>query len=429
MKKIYSCLLLLASLLLFIMGNEAKWNLNEVPLFHEQPATAFAETIQSKPFITEKEFDQVLTLTNNQPIFMKQENLIRIGELQANQAVALIGEDEEYYEIRVGKMPAFIRKGQAKVEKNVMKTPLHTEQLGAVKTAQQTAVYTEANLESTVLIQLRKGYRYPVIEEEKDWYVIKIGERAGYIHKPSVEMDEGLPVLLYHQVLPRKQMKTEISTVSLENFKKQMAYLADEQFTTLTSQQLYDYLEGRLIVPEKALIITFDDGLLSSKEYAYPILKQYGFTSSQHIISSRMDRDKDGPPFDGGGLLKYLTVEDLIEMKDVFQFEAHTCALHELGRESGVGLVFEHTEQEIMEDLQKNLQHVPSAVSIAYPYGQYNEEFIAAAKDVGLLIGYTTVEGYANRDQSNYEVNRFGMTEKRSFKDFATYVDGDMRWP
>ncbi|ARF16657.1 polysaccharide deacetylase family protein [Sporosarcina ureae] len=429
MKKIYSCLLVLASLLLFIMGNEAKWNLNEVPLFHEQSATAFAETIQSKPFITEKEFEQVLTLSNNQPIYMKQGNLIRIGELQANQAVALIGEDEEYYEIRVGKMPAFIRKGQAKVEKNVIKAPVHNERLGAVKTAELTPVYTEANLESDILIQLREGYRYPVIQEEKDWYLIKVGERAGYIHKSTVTMDEGIPVLLYHQVLPRKQMKTEMSTISLESFEKQMAYLADEQFTTLTSQQLYDYLEGRLVVPEKALVITFDDGLLSSKEYAYPVLKQYGFTSPQHIISARINREKDGTAFDGGGLLKYLNEEDLHEMKDVFQFEAHTCALHELGRESGAGLVFEHTEEEIIEDLHENLRHVPSAVSIAYPYGQYNEEFIAAAKEVGLLIGYTTVEGYANMKWSNYEVNRFGMTEKRSFKDFATYVDGDMIWP
>ncbi|WP_303969173.1 polysaccharide deacetylase family protein [Sporosarcina ureae] len=429
MKKIYSCVLLLASLLLFIMGEGAKWNLNEVPLFHEQPATAFAETIQSKPFITEREFEQVVTLTHNQPIYMKQENLVRIGELQADQAVAIIGEDEEYYEIRVGKMPAFIRKGQAKVEKNVIKAPLHTERLGAVKTAEETPVYSEANRESGILMQLREGYRYPVVQEENDWYIIKVGERAGYIHKSSAEMDEGLPVLLYHQVLPRKLMKTEMSTISLEKFEEQMAYLANEQFTTLTSQELYDYLEGRLVVPEKALIITFDDGLLSSKKYAYPVLKQHGFTSPHHIISSRLDRGKGAPAFDGGGLLKYLDAEDLKEMTDVFQFEAHTCALHELGIESGAGLVFEHSEEEIIEDLKLNLHHVPSAVSIAYPYGQYNDEFIAAAKEVGLLIGYTTVEGYANMDRSNYEVNRFGMTEKRSFKDFATYVDGDMRWP
>ena len=429
MKKIYSCVLLIASVIVMIMGNGTKWDLNEVPLFHEQSATVFAETEQHPAFIVEREFEHVVTVKNNRPIYMKQENLIPIGELQAGQSFAITGEDEEYYEIRVGKMPAFIRKGQAEVKKKTLQEPLYTQRVGAVKAIRETPVYSEADADSDVFLQLKKGYRYPVVQEENDWYVIKVGERAGYIHKPSVEWDAGLPVLLYHQVLPRDLMQTEMSTISLEHFEEQMAYLADEQFTTLTSQELYDYLEGRLVVPEKALIITFDDGLLSSKKYAYPVLKQYGFTSPHHIISSRLDRGKGAPMFDGGGLLKYLDTDDLQEMTDVFQFEAHTCALHELGIESKVGLVFEHSEEEIFEDLKKNLQHVPSAVSIAYPYGQYNDAFIAAAKEAGLLIGYTTVEGYANTELSNYEVNRFGMTEKRSFEDFATYVDGDMRWP
>ena len=98
-------------------------------------------------------------------------------------------------------------------------------------------------------------------------------------------MDEGLPVLVYHQILPRELMRTMDSTISLEAFEQQMGYLADQHFETLTAHQLYDYLEGRLVVPSKAVLITFDDGLLSTKEYAYPILKQYGFTcASAHYF-------------------------------------------------------------------------------------------------------------------------------------------------
>ena len=103
-------------------------------------------------------------------------------------------------------------------------------------------------------------------------------------------MDVGLPVLVYHHILPRESMKTMDSTISLEVFEQQMRYLADHHFETLTAHQLYDYLEGRLVVPSKAVLITFDDGLLSTKEYAYPLLKQYGFTAIQHIISARTDR-------------------------------------------------------------------------------------------------------------------------------------------
>ncbi len=72
---------------------------------------------------------------------------------------------------------------------------------------------------------------------------------------------------------------------------------------------------------------------------------------------------------------------------------------------------------------------MPAAVSLAYPYGHYNEDFIEAAKEAGVLIGFTTTEGYANRQTSNYEVCRYGITEKKSFEQFVAYVEGNMTWP
>ena len=274
---------------------------------------------------------------------------------------------------------------------------------------------------------MEEGYRFPVVGEEEDWYILSIGERPGYIHKQSVSLDVGLPVLVYHHILPRESMTTMNSTISLELFQQQMAYLADHHFVTLTAHQLYDYLEGRLVVPSKAVLLTFDDGLLSTKEYAYPLLKQYGFTALQHIISERTNRAQGAQLFDVEGPLQYLTAADLEELADVFQFEAHTNELHSLNENLGVAL--DHSKEEILLDLQQNLEQVPKAVSVAYPYGHYDEDFIAAAKDAGLLVGFTTVEGYANRKTSNYEVNRYGITEKKSFEQFVMYVEGDMTWP
>ncbi|AXH99743.1 polysaccharide deacetylase family protein [Sporosarcina sp. PTS2304] len=429
MKKIYSYLLLLASLLLFIMNNDVKWNLNEVPLFHKQSGTAFAQTVKDQPATSIKQFEHVLTLQERQPIYMMTDHLVKIGELEADYPVAIMGEDEAYYELRLANMDVYIPKGRGVVENRKELSTMNTSRFATVETVAPTKVHTAATAESDVWMQLEAGYHYPVMQEVDGWFVVKIGERPGYIRKQSVTVDKGLPVLVYHQVLPRALMQTTMSTISLENFEQQMNYLAEQQFTTLTSRELYQYLEGRLVVPSRSIVITFDDGLLSSKEYAYPVLKKHGFTAPHHIISSRMDRGKGAPVFDGGGLLNYLSASDLPEMKDVFQFEAHTSELHELNRETNLGVVFDHTQEEITADLRKNLQHVPAAVSIAYPYGLYNEQFIEAAKEVGLVIGYTTVEGYANMDSSNYEVNRFGMTERRTFEQFTTYVDGDMTWP
>ena len=237
-----------------------------------------------------REFERVLTLHERQPIYMKGAAFTQIGELAANQPVAITGEDEAYYELRLGNMPVFVRKGQGTVEKKKLTTLVHTERLGAVHAPQKTAVYANADLQSNIILELEEGYRYPIVREEEDWYILSIGERPGYIHKQSVVLDEGLPVLLYHHILPRESMTTMNSTISLELFEQQMEYLADHQFKTLTAHQLYDYLEGRLVVPSKAVLITFDDGLLSTKEYAYPLLKQYGFSAIQHIISERTHR-------------------------------------------------------------------------------------------------------------------------------------------
>ncbi len=423
MRKISSNVPLFVCLIVFIMSMGAIW------ILVESQGRVFAQGKEGERLVTKREFERVLTLQERQPIYMKGAAMTQIGVLQANQPVVIAGEDEAYYELRLGNMTAFVRKGQATVEKMKLSTLVHPERLAAVHSLQKTAVYEDADLQGSVILELEEGYRYPVVREEEDWYIIIIGERPGYISKQTVTMDAGLPVLVYHQVLPRDLMRTMESTISLEAFEQQMGYLQDHHFETLTAHQLYDYLEGRLVVPSKAVLITFDDGLLSTKEYAYPVLKQYGLRALQHIISSRTDRAQGAQLFDAEGPLQFFTAADLEELADVFQFEAHTYELHSLNTVSGVGIALERSKEEILLDLQQNIEQVPEAVSLAYPYGHYNEDFIAAAKEAGVLIGFTTTEGYANRKTSNYKVCRYGITEKKSFEQFVAYVEGDMTWP
>ncbi|MEC1179572.1 polysaccharide deacetylase family protein [Metasolibacillus meyeri] len=411
-RKIYMNGLLLVGLIILIIVIYTKWTSFE--------SEAFAQEL----LIEEREF---ITLQERQPMYMRDATFIKIGELEANQPFAISGEDEAYFELRLGKVVAFVSKEHATVKKSAWHTHnSHTIHNAAIKTLQKATVYGEADLQSAIIMYLEEGYRYPIVQEEKDWYIIKIGERLGYVYKQAVTLDEGLPVLVYHHILPKSLMKTTASTISLEAFEQQMDYLADNKFKTLTANQLYDYLEGRLVVPANTVLITFDDGLLSTKEYAYPILQQHGFTAIQHIISSRTNRAHGEQAFDAEGPLQFFTNTDLAELTDVFHFEAHTHDLHSLNE--GLGIAFERSKEEIIRDLQQNIEQVPNAISLAYPYGHYNESFITAAKEAGLLIAFTTQEGYANMNASNYEVCRFGVTEKKSFEQFTTYINGNMVW-
>ncbi|MBB4825036.1 peptidoglycan/xylan/chitin deacetylase (PgdA/CDA1 family) [Sporosarcina luteola] len=430
MRKIYNrrhllvSILLLGCLFVFVMGNDAV----RLSFLNGTQGKAFAQLIQGDTSVKKVKMDRVLTLEKRQPVYMRTDTLMQIGELEAGQPIAIEGEDEAYYSIRFGKMIAFIPKGHGTVGRGRLLVLTHEDQKIAIQTVQRTPVYERADIQSNRFLQIEEGFRYPVVQETGDWYVIKIGERPGYIQKQSVVLDEGLPVLVYHHILPSEMMTTTASTVSLESFEQQMAYLAERGFQTLVAQQLYDYLEGRLVVPTRSVVITFDDGLLSSKEYAYPILKQNGFQALQHIISSRTDRADGTQQFDGKGPLQFLTATDMADMRDVFAYEAHTNELHALtATEAGsVGIALGLPKEKILEDLRKNKEQLPSAMSIAYPFGHYDESFLAAAKETGLLIGFTTEEGYAERSTSNYEVCRYGMTEKKSFAQFVQYVDGEM---
>jgi len=82
--------------------------------------------------------------------------------------------------------------------------------------------------------------------------------------------DKGLPVLMYHSIGYEKG-----NTVRLpkEKFKEQMHYLKNNDYITLSLNEAYDFFVSNKPIPEKALVLTFDDGYLDNYTEALPILK------------------------------------------------------------------------------------------------------------------------------------------------------------
>ena len=82
---------------------------------------------------------------------------------------------------------------------------------------------------------------------------------------------------MYHSI---SYEKGNILRVSKENFRKQMKYLKDNNYTTLTLDELYNYMKTGKIVPKKPIVITFDDGYKDNYTNAYPILKEFRIKSN-----------------------------------------------------------------------------------------------------------------------------------------------------
>ena len=82
--------------------------------------------------------------------------------------------------------------------------------------------------------------------------------------------EQEIPILMYHHLEENINNNTVISP---ENFENQMKLLKMEGYHAISAQQLYDYLNGQTPLPQKPVLITFDDGYFSNYEKAYPILK------------------------------------------------------------------------------------------------------------------------------------------------------------
>src|SRR5438105_15852573 len=89
-----------------------------------------------------------------------------------------------------------------------------------------------------------------------------------------------LPVLMYHHVSPQPGLVT----VDPQTFCAQLSWLTRHDYHSVTSDDLAAFFAGRRL-PEKSVLITFDDGYLDNSVYAYPLLREFGLHPLLFLIT------------------------------------------------------------------------------------------------------------------------------------------------
>ena len=101
-----------------------------------------------------------------------------------------------------------------------------------------------------------------------------------------------VPVLLYHSVGDDTSGPLGPYTTSVADFRDQMAWIADEGFTTLTVREYAVMLTGRRSVPERPLVITFDDGFDDFVHNALPVLRSYSHACTMFVTTAATWRQR-----------------------------------------------------------------------------------------------------------------------------------------
>ncbi len=211
-----------------------------------------------------------------------------------------------------------------------------------------------------------------------------------------------IPILLYHDI---QNTGVGDSIIAQDIFLSHLDAIQQAGYETVTFQQLLDFVEHGASLPEKPILITFDDGYLSNYEIAWPALQARGMVGTIFVIGCLVGADtyKDTQV----PTLPHFTYQQAREMMDsgVISIQSHTYDLHQYrplepdgGREGVLPKEREPAEvyrQALKADFQLSRdtlrQNTEAAIQVlAYPYGLHttDSEFISA--QLGFSITLTT---------------------------------------
>ncbi|MFP1880010.1 polysaccharide deacetylase family protein [Lonsdalea quercina] len=294
-------------------------------------------------------------------------------------------------------------------------------------TPRPVTLYTAPDDDSPMMGVMAGNLRYPIAGLSHDrfnhlWYEITLGDRPAFIRAQDSEQDHGIPVLTYHSLLTDVENTHFLhtsTTTSDDAFNRQMAYLKEAGYTTLSLYQLDDYLHNRINLSGRAVVLTFDDGLKSVCRYAYPILKQYGFHATAFIITSRIKAHPQ--PWDPNSL-QFMSSGELRQIADVFDFQSHTHFLHRLGP-ARRPVLFSRT----LHNIELDFEHTRRALSpfnaqvwyLSYPFGGYSPTAVQAAKAAGFHMALTTQQGKVLPGDNPFTLKRLFLLRTDSIETMA----------
>ena len=237
----------------------------------------------------------------------------------------------------------------------------------------------------------------------------------------DTEPAKKIPILLYHHILPAEDLNKygwsgNNSVISLENFHEQMMFLHNNNFRTATLGELEQFLSNGKELPKKTVVITFDDGYLSNAVYAYPVLKEYGFSGTIFMvgITASVEQKIFSPD-----RLQHISAFKLDDYRDVFEFGCHTYDMHR--KIDNRAVLVNSNRDEVTQDLLKNKELICSRY-FSYPYGIYNEEAIRILKDNGYKLAFTVNRGYVTAKSNKYKLQRFSISPSLTMKEFEKIV-------
>ena len=204
-----------------------------------------------------------------------------------------------------------------------------------------------------------------------------------------------LPILMYHSILEDKSRlgRYVVSPTELES---DLQYIRERGYTTVVMADLIRYVEEGVPLPEKPIMLTFDDGQYNNYLYAYPLLRRYAMKAVLSPVVKWSEEYSAMPKEQNRAAYSYLTWEQLWEMAEsgVVEIQNHSYAMHDnsTGKRKGItkraGETVESYQRVLEGDLQKaqtllTEKGIPIPTTLTYPFGAMCPEALPIIEKLG----------------------------------------------
>lgn len=229
-------------------------------------------------------------------------------------------------------------------------------------------------------------------------------------------LDRRIPVIMYHDVVRKRGPRSVWFDITVRELEEQFRFFREQGAEPISLEQLYRHLTRGDSVPEKAIVLTFDDNYQGFYDHAYPLLKKYSYPAAVFVHTNYVgDKASDHPKMDWA-TIKALDAEGLVT------FGSHTLSHPDDIRK----LPPEQQVEELARSkqvLEKQLGHeVPF---FAYPNGHNDAITQQIARDVGYRMAFTIANGQAEESPNIFAVNRYIHTRyRKAWQDRERAVQG-----
>jgi biofilm PGA synthesis lipoprotein PgaB len=283
---------------------------------------------------------------------------------------------------------------------------------------------------------------------------------------PANDPAQSFRVLCYHDIRDnvRESFKSfpDSTALDTQDLINQLNWIHENGYQPVSLQQIVDARAGRGQLPEKAILLTFDDGYKSVYTKVFPLLKQFHYPAVIALVGDWLETPADKNVHYGDDLLprdRFVNWDDVREMvaSGLVEVASHTHSMHKgiLANPQGNQIpaavahayspemkAYETDEQyarRIAADLKRNADLIEREVHVrpramVWPYGMYNLPLVKAAADAGMPITMNLESGPNTPQDQLSQVRRSLVTFNFSLADFiqtlrlpATY--GGVRRP